>query len=42
MPDGTAGERGRGCPHIAEEIIFLAEARIVRHQGKLGAEPTPN
>ncbi len=31
---------GDHATNIAEEIIFLAEARIVRHQGKLGAEPT--
>jgi phosphate transport system protein len=32
---------GDHATNIAEEIIFLAEARIVRHQGRLGAESTP-
>jgi phosphate transport system protein len=32
---------GDHATNIAEEVIFLAEARIVRHQEKLGAEPTP-
>ncbi len=31
---------GDHATNIAEEVIFLAEARIVRHQEKLGAEPT--
>jgi phosphate transport system protein len=32
---------GDHATNIAEEIIFLAEARIVRHQERLGGEPTP-
>jgi phosphate transport system protein len=32
---------GDHATNIAEEVIFLAEARIVRHQEKLGAEPAP-
>ena len=32
---------GDHATNIAEEIIFLAEARIVRHQERLGGEATP-
>jgi phosphate transport system protein len=32
---------GDHATNIAEEVIFLAEARIVRHQMKLGGELTP-
>ena len=32
---------GDHATNIAEEVIFLAEARIVRHQEKLGAESAP-
>ena len=32
---------GDHATNIAEEVIFLAEARIVRHQEKLAAEPAP-
>jgi phosphate transport system protein len=32
---------GDHATNIAEEIIFLAEARIVRHQEKLGGALTP-
>lgn len=32
---------GDHATNIAEEVIFLAEARIVRHREKLGGEPIP-
>lgn len=32
---------GDHATNIAEEVIFLAEARIVRHQEKLSGEPIP-
>jgi phosphate transport system protein len=32
---------GDHATNIAEEVIFLAEARIVRHQVRLGGEVTP-
>jgi len=32
---------GDHATNIAEEVIFLAEARIVRHQERLGGEVTP-